>query len=261
MAVLPQRAPEPRFVLASDGVRLATYDEGDAEAPAVLAVHGFASSAAANWWATGWARDLVRAGHRVLALDQRGHGASSTPRDAGAYSMDQLVDDVRTVLDTYLLDGIDYIGYSLGARVGWQVAVRLPHLVGRAMLGGIPDGDALASFRGDEALAFARGGPPVEHPLTRAYIEMAAGIPGNDLEALIALVDGLHDAPRPDPADPPRQPVLFATGSDDPILPASQRLAAATPGSDFFVIPGRNHFNAPPSRPFRDRAIAFLADG
>ena len=68
------RAPEPRFVVAPDGVRLATYDSGDPDGPTVLAVHGFASSASANWYATGWVRELERAGRRVLSFDQRGHG-------------------------------------------------------------------------------------------------------------------------------------------------------------------------------------------
>jgi hypothetical protein len=52
--------------------------------------------------------------------------------------------------------------------------------------------------------------------------------------------------------------VLFATGSDDRILAASRSLAEATPGAEFFEIPGRHHFNAPTSRAFRDAALEFL---
>lgn len=42
------------------------------------------------------------------------------------------------------------------------------------------------------------------------------------------------------------------------ILEASRALAEATPAGSFFEIPGRNHFDAPTSRAFRDAAIAFL---
>jgi pimeloyl-ACP methyl ester carboxylesterase len=258
VSLLPPAAP-PAMVMSPDGVPIATYDHGDPEAPVVVAVHGFASSAYANWVATGWVRELERAGYRVLAIDQRGHGRSGKPHEAAAYSMSLLVADVRTVLDTYLVDEAVYIGYSLGARVGWHAALEGTHAITRAVLGGIPDGDPLTRFRTDEARAFVEAGRPVEDGLTRAYLDMAGGIPGNDLAALVALVEGMRGGAQPDPADPPQQPVLFAAGSEDPILAASERLAAAAPQGDFFVIPGRNHFNAPTARAFRTRALEFLA--
>jgi len=258
--VVVARPPEPRFVVAPDGVQLATYDSGDPEAPVVLAVHGFASSASANWYATGWVRELVRSGRRVLSFDQRGHGLSGKPHDPAAYSMAILVADVQAVLDTHLADGIAYVGYSLGARVGWHTALEAPHLVERAVLGGIPDGDPLTRFRLDDARRFIADGTPVGDRLTEAYLEMASAIPGNDLSALVALVEGMRGGAQPDPADPPRVPVLFATGTEDPILDASRRLAAGAPQGTFFAIPRRGHFNAPTSREFRQRALAFLEE-
>ena len=92
----------------------------------------------------GWVRDLTRAGFRVLGVDQRGHGASDKPHDARDYTMDALVADLLTVLETYLLDSVLYAGYSLGGRVGWQLLVDAPDRVTRAVLGGIPDGRPLA---------------------------------------------------------------------------------------------------------------------
>jgi pimeloyl-ACP methyl ester carboxylesterase len=258
VSLLPPAA-EPKRVMAPDGVPLATYDLGDPDAPVVLAVHGFASSAYANWIATGWVRELNRAGYRVLALDQRGHGSSGKPHDPAAYSMPLLVADVQTVLDTYLVDEAAYVGYSLGARVGWHAALGTTHAITRAVLGGIPDGDPLTRFRVDEAKAYVASSAPLTDRLTQAYVSMAEGIPGNDLEALVALVEGMRGGEQPDRADPPQQPVLFATGSEDPILAASERLAGAAPRGEFFPIPDRNHFNAPTARAFRTRALEFLA--
>ena len=260
MSLLPPAAA-PAAVLSPDGVPIATYDLGDPDAPVVLAVHGFASSAYANWVATGWVRELNRAGYRVIAIDQRGHGRSGKPHEPSAYSMDLLVADVRTVLDTYLVDEAVYVGYSLGARVGWHASLDAAHSITRSVLGGIPDGDPLTRFRVDEAERWLDGGEPVTDRLTRAYLTMAEGVPGNDLRALVALVGGMRGGEQPDPARPPAQPVLFAAGSEDPILEASRRLASATPLGEFFEIPGRNHFNAPTARAFRDRALAFLARG
>ena len=257
MSLLPPAA-DPKRVLAPDGVPIATYDLGDPEGPVVLAVHGFASSAYANWIATGWVRELDRAGYRVLAIDQRGHGLSGKPHEPSAYSMALLVQDVQTVLDTYLIDEAVYVGYSLGARVGWHAAVGGTYAITRAVLGGIPDGDPLTRFRVDEAKRFITSGEPVSDRLTQAYLAMAEGIAGNDLAALVALVEGMRGGEQPDPENPPQQPVLFAAGSEDPILAASERLAAAAPHGEFFLIPGRNHFNAPTARTFRTRALEFI---
>ena len=256
-AALYPPPPEPRFVMSGDGLKLATYDFGDPEAPAVLAVHGFASSAIVNWHATGWTRDLVRAGFRVIAMDQRGHGRSTTPHDPSAYRMELLAADVATVMDTYLLDAVQYAGYSLGARVGWQ-ALQRDHRITRAVLGGIPDGQPLTRVKTDQVRRHLATGGPIEDRITRAYVTMATSVGGNDLEALMALVDGMRDAPQPDPWHTPSQLVLFATGSEDGILDRSRRLAAATRRGVFFEIPGRNHFNAPTSRDFRETAIHFL---
>jgi pimeloyl-ACP methyl ester carboxylesterase len=173
--------------------------------------------------------------------------------------MTALVADVQAVLDTYLVDEVAFVGYSLGARVGWHAAIESPHLITRAVLGGIPDGDPLTRFRVDEARAFLEGGAPVEDRITRAYLDLAAATRGNEVPALVALVEGMRGGEQPDPENPPQQPTLFATGGDDPILPKSRRLADATPKGELYEIPGRNHFNAPTSRHFRDRALAFLA--
>lgn len=257
MDLLPA-PPQPRNVLTPDGLSIATYDFGNPDGPVVFALHGFSSSTIVNWHHTGWVRELTRAGYRVVAMDQRGHGASSKPHEPVAYRMATLVEDVRAVLDTYLLDEVAFVGYSLGARVGWHAALELPVHINRAVFGGIPDGEPLTRFRVDQATAFLEDGTPVEDRLTQAYLTMAGGIAGNDLQALVALVEGMRGGLQPDPENPPQQPVLFATGSEDKILPKSKALAAATPTGEFFEIPGRNHFNAPTSRAFRDAAIAFL---
>ena len=251
-------APPHRFVYSADGVNLATYEFGDSSAPTVLAVHGFASSAVANGHVTGWTRDLIRAGFHVIAIDQRGHGLSDKPRSPAEYTMEALVDDVLQVLDAYLLDEVCYAGYSLGARVGWQAARELEGRISRAVLGGIPDGDPLKRFKVTDARAHIEHGTEVDDRLTGAYLTMARALPGNDLKALVALVEGMRGGPQPGAENAPAQPVLFATGSEDSILEASKTLAAATPHGGFFEIPGRNHFNAPTSRAFREAAIDFF---
>lgn len=250
--------PPARRVTTDDGVAIACYEWGEPAAPVVLAIHGFASSAVANWLHTGWTRELTRAGLRVIAIDQRGHGLSDKPPTASSYSMERLVADALSVLDGYQVDGFAVLGYSLGARVGWQLALGLPQRLRRAVLGGIPDGDPLTRFDLVQARRFVAGGARSDDQLTMSYLDMAAGMPGNELGALVSLVEGMRGGTQPDPARPPQQPVLFATGSDDPILEGSRRLADATPRSEFLEIPGRTHVNAPTSKLFRVEATKFL---
>lgn len=253
--------PAPQFVMSAEGHRIATYQWGEPDAErTVLCVHGFASSCRDNWVSTGWVRDLTRAGYRVIGVDQRGHGASDKPHDARAYAMDAFVADLLVVLDTYLLDDVEYVGYSLGARVGWQFALDAPEHVSRAVLGGIPDGRPLARLQIEQARAYADHGIPVEDKVTQNYVTLAERVPTNDLRALIALAEGMRLGDSdPDPARPPLQPTLFATGSDDAILERSRGLAASAPNGTFVEIPDRHHFNTPGSRVFRKAAVEFLA--
>lgn len=260
--LLRPAVPDPQFVMSEEGHRIATYSWGNADADPVLVVHGFASSCADNWVATQWVRELLDAGFRVVGVDQRGHGASDKPHDHRAFAMTAFVADLLIVLDTYLIDTVKYVGYSLGARVGWQFALEHPERVERAVLGGIPDGRPLARMQIDQALAYAQNGIPVEDPATRRYVQLAERVPGNDVFSLIALAEGMRlgDAD-PDMDAPPQQPILFATGTEDPIIERSRALAACAPHGRFAEIPRRHHFNAPGSRFFRAEGLAFLAEG
>ncbi|WP_373459549.1 alpha/beta fold hydrolase [Microbacterium sp. SORGH_AS_0862] len=150
--------PDPRYVMVGEGHRIATYSWGEPDAPTAVVVHGFASSTRDNWVSTGWVRDLQRAGFRVVGLDQRGHGASDKPHEARDYDLRELARDVEAVMDTYLIDDAVYVGYSLGARVGWEVLRDLPERVLRAVLGGVPDGVPLARLDLDQVSALIEDG-------------------------------------------------------------------------------------------------------
>ena len=65
-------------------VEIVYLDEGEGE-PIVL-VHGFASTKEVNWVQPGWVATLTRAGRRVIALDNRGHGASAKLVRSGGLS-------------------------------------------------------------------------------------------------------------------------------------------------------------------------------
>src|SRR6202050_4215153 len=79
-----------------DGVEIAFLDEGEGE-PIELA-HGFPSNKEVNWVAPGWVMTLKRSGRRVIALDNRGHGASTKLYDPAAYHSAIMADAVAALI-------------------------------------------------------------------------------------------------------------------------------------------------------------------
>ena len=131
----------PRFT--HDGVEIAFLDEGEGE-PIVL-VHGFASNKAVNWVFPGWVTALTRAGRRVIALDNRGHGESAKLYVPAAYHSSLMAEDVRGLLDHLGLGRADVMGYSMGARITAFLALIHPERVRSAVLGALASVLSMAS--------------------------------------------------------------------------------------------------------------------
>src|ERR1700686_4903124 len=113
-------------------IEIAYLDEGGGE-PIVL-VHGFASTKEVNWVNPGWVKTITGAGRRVIALDDRGHGASSKLYDPAAYHSATMAEDVRALLDHLQIERADVMCYSMGARITAFLAVAHPQRVRSAIL-------------------------------------------------------------------------------------------------------------------------------
>lgn len=64
--------------------------------------------------------------YHVIAIDVRGFGRSDKPAAADAYSIDLVVDDILTVLDTLSIERVHYLGSSMGGFFGLAAALRAP---------------------------------------------------------------------------------------------------------------------------------------
>jgi 3-oxoadipate enol-lactonase len=68
--------------------------------------------------------ELLRKSHRVLRFDTRGHGASGAP--SGAYTLDQLAEDLRGLLDVLGIRHTHFVGLSMGGMIGMTFALKYP---------------------------------------------------------------------------------------------------------------------------------------
>lgn len=107
------------------GVQLSLADDGDG-IPVVL-LHGLTAT---RRYVVMGSRALERAGHRVIAYDARGHGASSPAAEPGAYGYEELELDLEVVLDQLAVERAVLAGASMGAHTIVRFALNCPERVG-----------------------------------------------------------------------------------------------------------------------------------
>ena len=243
----------------SDGVPIAFIDEG-VGSPTLL-IHGFASNHRVNWVSTSWIKDLVAAGRRVIAFDNRGHGESGKLYDPEPYRTPIMAEDARRLLDHLRIEAADVIGYSMGARIGAFLALEHPQRVRRAVLSGLGEGLLKPTGPSPEEIAAAlRAASPEEVSDERARaFRLFAEQTGSDREALAACILGCRQTLSPAELGQLQTPVLVAVGSEDDIAGRPEPLAALIPRSDVFVIPGRDHMKAVGDRRHKAAVLEFLS--
>jgi pimeloyl-ACP methyl ester carboxylesterase len=115
-----------------NGVDLAWSARGSSPVgtPTCVLVHGF----------TGSSHDFVlevdalAAQRRVVTLDQRGHGYSTKAGALEGYTIEQLVADLVSLLETVGGGPVDLLGHSMGGRVVLGTVLGRPELVNSLIL-------------------------------------------------------------------------------------------------------------------------------
>lgn len=196
--------------------------------------------------------------HQVIAIHLRGHGFST---DAAApWSAELMADDVAALLGELGMSKVDVMGWSLGAGVALQTAIRHPALVGKLVVisvsirddGNFPEIQALFDSMPAKAAEFAQG--IRQSPLAELY-------PDANWEVMIRKIGEMNRGPYDWSADVAKiaSPTLliFAdadmmpqehmvemykllgggtrdAGMDGSLRPTANRLA---------IIPGTTHYN------------------
>jgi pimeloyl-ACP methyl ester carboxylesterase len=241
-----------------DNVEIAFLDEGAGD-PIVL-IHGFASNAAVNWVHPGWIATLTKAGRRAIALDVRGHGASTKLYDPAAYHSAVMAQDVRALIEYLGFDRADVMGYSMGARIAAFLALAHPERVRSVVFGGL--GSKLVEGVGlPESIAEALEAPSldtVDDPVGEMF-RVFAEQTNSDLKALAACIRGSRQTITREEVAQIRTPALVAVGTGDMIAGSAHELAAMLPKGEALDIPGRDHMLSVGDKVYKAGVLDFLA--
>lgn len=238
-------------------VEIAYIDEGEGD-PIVL-IHGFGSNAGVNWVYPGWVSTLTKAGRRVVALDNRAHGASSKLYDRADYSLPIMADDVLALMDHLNIERADVMGYSLGSRIAATLALHHPERVRALIIGGL--GYGLIEGGGpDERVALALEAPSIDDvtdPMGRMFRAFADQT-RSDRPALAACLRGSRQWLTPEQAASITPPTLIAVGTKDDVGGSAHKLHEIMTHAEVLDIPDRDHMRAVGDRVYKEGVLAFL---
>jgi len=229
------------------------YHDTAGDLPVVVLLHGLAGYAL-EWGATIAA---LRSDHRVISVEQRGHG-SSTRRPADV-SRAAYVADVVAVLDDLGVAQAPVVGQSMGGHTAMLLAAGNPDRVTRLVMveaglgGGDPgDIDGLAAWlRGwpapfadrDAFLTFFGGSRSVAEGWADGLEQRADGLwPQWDAEVLVRAISKVADREYLDEWSAVHTPTLLVRGEHGSVPERQvESMSALRPATELAVVAGAGH--------------------
>ena len=214
-ADLPGYPFAPSYVEVGGGLRMHFVDEGPADGPVVLLLHGEPS------WSFLYRKMipvLAAAGFRAVAPDLIGFGRSDKLTDRAEYTYASHVGWMHDFVAATALADVTLVGQDWGGLIGLRVLAEAPQRFAAAVAANtfLPTGDGRTS---EAFLAWQRFSQEVpELPVGRI-------VAGGCATELAPEVVAAYDAPFPDEAskEGARQfPLLVPTSPDDPAAPANR---------------------------------------
>jgi pimeloyl-ACP methyl ester carboxylesterase len=217
--------------------------------PLLILHHGFGS------WGRDWARggwlEALEPHASVLIFDAVGHGMSTRSHDPIDHEIERRAAVVTALADEVGAEKFGYLGFSLGGRVGFELAASSPERLSALAIGGmhlLPP--SLDQERFERRIRVLRSGR------ARSIEQPDGDRPGNDPLALAASHEALlrwrgttgrlanH-----------RVPTILFCGEKDSFYPNAAE-SALVMGFDFVALPDTDHDGAffSPGRAARDVA-------
>jgi pimeloyl-ACP methyl ester carboxylesterase len=211
-------------IVRANGVDLCAQTFGDPADPAILLIHGAATSMLG--WPEAFCESLADAGRFVIRYDHRDTGRSvSYEPGAPPYSLPDLAEDAVGLLDAFGLDRAHLVGRSMGG--------------GLAMLVALDHTDRVASL----TLIGASPGGPGLPPMSEEFLAHVSGTKNPDWSDREAVIGHMLDFPRvisvdPEPYDAPAWRDAIARDVDRTVNIVASQI---------------NHFVMDVGAPIRDR--------
>jgi len=236
------------------------YYEVDGEGPPLLLIAGFSGNT------TGWlpVQPALAEHFRLIMFDNRGAGRSCVP--PGPYTIAQMADDARQLLDHLGVDRAHVMGSSMGGMIAQEFALLYPERVDKLILNvtlshPIP---VLMQFLEANIWAIEQGMPPAQR-MFWVLPWMASPAIMTDHEKVEQTLDVMLANPYPAPdagmiaqaqaimehdtrsrLGQITAPTLVLSAAEDILTPAAggRELAEAIPGAQFVVLPKGAHVTA-----------------
>ncbi len=241
---------------AVNGVNLYYELHGESGEPLVL-VHGYTGDI------TDWRHQIPEFSrtHRLLVVDERGHGRSEAPGDRSVYTIPEMAQDVEALAEEVGLERFHLLGHSMGGGVVQEIALRSPQKLlsltlhdtaYRFDLSADPDSAAwwarrlhLAETQGMAAVADEEPPlPPPPHMPAERLAETKERLSRMSVDAFIGSWDGLIGwEGTEDRAQGIETHTLIIYGDLDmpALIEGSLKLVQLIPGAVVQVIPETGH--------------------
>jgi 3-oxoadipate enol-lactonase len=258
--------------ITANGISMHYTLNGPPSAPVVTLSHSLATHLGM------WEPQVVAlAGrYRVLRYDTRGHGETEAP--PGAYSLDQLAEDARTLLCALGVERTHFIGLSMGGMIGQVLALKHPDMLRSLVLcdtsSRVPP-EARPMWDDRIRIAETQGMEPHVEPTIGRWFTPSYGEGHPDVVDRVrtmirqtkphGYIGCGHAIKMLDLTDQLRRisvPTLVIVGEDDPGTPvaASRAIHERIGGSELMILKVASHLsNIEQAGAFNQAVMAFLA--
>jgi len=239
-----------QYFTSFDGTKI--YYEVKGDGYPVILIHGF-SGTGQGLKTCVFYDDLLKAGYKVILIDQRGNGRSDKPHNDSAYANDAEAKDIIGLMSYLKIKQYDAVGYSRGAIITSRLLV-LDKRLHKAVMGGM--GDAYTNPQWPRRVHAYRAlmGDTSLHDVD----DMMKYIHSQHFDNLaLALQQKYQPSTSPEELSAVKIPVLIIRGTEDKENGSEIGLNKLIPGSALIYVPGK-HNTAIHAPEFSTAVVKFL---
>lgn len=231
------------------------FETHGSEGEPLVFVHGYTGDI------SDWRHQIVEFSrtHRVLVLDNRGHGRSHAPRERGSYTVLQMAADLEAVIAEVGFERYHLVGHSMGGAISQEVALKSPGRLlsltledtghtfdmGRnpAVMQILEKRYQIAEEQGMEVVANLPGLPPPPHMPESRRAEEKARLSRMSVDGFIGAWRGLTSwRGSAERIQNVTAPTLVICGElDGALIKPSEYLASLIPNARLEMIPEAGH--------------------